>query len=202
MASFPIKETLEKAKQRIGLDKIRKVVGYDRLEKREKIFIGIGCLVLLAVLGFNLVISPLLEQRSKAQRKIASKEVDLKTIQVLQEEYKKVASKVGGIADRLEQRSGDFTLFSFLEGQASTAEVREQVKYMKPSTEEGEGLLQNSVVEMKLEAVSLGKLVEFLKLVESPENVVSIDRISIQENSRGEGLLDVVMQIVTFVKKN
>jgi general secretion pathway protein M len=193
MASFSIKERLEKAK---------KLSGYERLERREKLFIGGGVAVLLLVLIFNLVVSPMMDQRKRTQRAIVNRELDLKTMKVLQEEYKQLANKVGGIAERLEQRPPEFTLFSFLEGQATSAQVRELVKYMKPSTEEGEGLLQNSVVEMKLEKVSLSKLVEFLSLIESPENVVSINRISIQENSQGEGLLDVVMQIVTFMKKN
>ncbi len=193
MASFSIKEKLEKARQ---------VSGFDRLEKREKLLIGGAFALVVVVLLFNLVISPMMEQRSRAKRAIANRQLDLKTIKVLQEEYKQVANKVGGIAERLDQRPGEFTLFSFLEGQASSVGVRELVKYMKPSQEEGDGLLSNSIVEMKLEKVALDQLVEFLQLIESPENVVSINRITIQENSQGEGLLDVVMQIVTFVKKN
>ncbi|GBE11851.1 hypothetical protein BMS3Abin13_00127 [bacterium BMS3Abin13] len=51
---------------------------------------------------------------------------------------------------------------------------------------------------MKLQAVSLQQLVDFLRLVESPENVVAIKRIAIQQNTKEESTLDVIMQVVSL----
>jgi general secretion pathway protein M len=56
------------------------------------------------------------------------------------------------------------------------------------------------MVEMKLKAVNLKQLVAFLERVESPENIVAIKRISIQENKKEEGTLDVIMQVISLVK--
>ncbi len=184
------------------LQNLEKRTGYDRLDKREKLTVILGAIFLAGLVLFHFVVMPLITSRSTLQRAVVAKKVELRKIVALQEEYQVVASEVGGIAERVEQRSGDFTLFSFLEKQATTAKVKEQVKYMKPSVDEGEGPLQNSVVEMKLEKISLVQLVEFLKLVESPANVVSIGRMSIQENGKNDGFLDVVMQILTFEKKS
>ncbi len=192
MLSLPWQELLQKAKTRTG---------YDNLEKREKLVITIGAGVVLALFFYHLIVSPLMTSRTRLQRTILGKRIELKKIATLQKEYEEVASLVGDIADRVAKRQGDFTLFSFLEKQATAAKVKERVKYMKPSTEEGEGSLQNSLVEMKLEKITLVQLVDFLKLAESTDDVVSIGRISIQESGKEEGLLDVVMQIVTFVKK-
>jgi pyrimidine operon attenuation protein/uracil phosphoribosyltransferase len=105
------------------------------------------------------------------------------------------------IAERIAERPQGFTLFSFLEQQATIAKVKENVKYMEPSEEESEGILRTSVVEMKLVEISLVQLVDFLNLVESSVNVVSVGRIAIQENSQTDGFLDVVMQIQTFTEK-
>jgi general secretion pathway protein M len=52
---------------------------------------------------------------------------------------------------------------------------------------------------MKLQEIGLKQLVDFLQRIESPENVVSIKRISVQESGKQENSLDVIMQIVTFV---
>ena len=92
-----------------------------------------------------------------------------------------------------------FSLFSFLDKQAEGAGIKELISYMKPSTVEGDEDLQESIVEMKLQQISLKQLVDFLKLIESPEKVVSVKRISIQESGKEKGLLEVIMQIVTFV---
>ena len=50
----------------------------------------------------------------------------------------------------------------------------EQIKYMKPSVIEGDNGLDESVVEMRLEGVTLEKLTKFLQVTESDTNVVSV----------------------------
>jgi len=72
---------------------------------------------------------------------------------------------------------------------------------MKPSVATGEGPLQESLVELKLQEATLEGLVNFLKLVESTENVVSLRRIAIQESGKTKGYIDVTMQIVTYIEK-
>jgi len=42
---------------------------------------------------------------------------------------------------------------------------------------------------------------DFLKEIESTENIVVVKRISIQDNSKEDGALDAVMQIITYTKK-
>ena len=82
---------------------------------------------------------------------------------------------------------------------AAEAEVKDNIAYMKPSDAAGEGVLQQIMVEMKLKAINLKQLVAFLERVESPENIVELKRISIQENKKQEGTLDVIMQVISLV---
>lgn len=69
---------------------------------------------------------------------------------------------------------------------------------MKPSESSGNGPFTQSLVDMKLQAVSLGQLVRFIERVESPAHLVGIDKITIQENAREKGLLDVTLQLVSI----
>ena len=69
---------------------------------------------------------------------------------------------------------------------------------MKPSTSQGRGLYKEIMVEMKLEAITLNQLVNYLYGIESPEDLISIKRISIKENQRESGLLDAILQVLTF----
>lgn len=173
--------------------------GFNRLEKREKttILVGVGFLVCFAVLQFG--ITPYFEASSRLDKSIYKKKGDLVEMQLLQQEYGRLKSQAGGIREQLKKRAVNFSLFSFLDSQASEAEIKEFISYMKPSTSEAEGELQESLVEMKLQRISLEQLVAYLKLIESPENVVSVKRISVQESGKDKGLLEVIMQIVTFV---
>ena len=52
--------------------------------------------------------------------------------------------------------------------------------------------------EMKLEAITLDKLTEYLHLIENPEQLIFIKRISLTDNKREKGHLDSILQVLTF----
>ena len=176
--------------------------GFNKLEKREKRLVVAGFIFLFCFALFHFTVLPLLHARQQTQKALIQKQEDIKKIRQLQQEYRQLQDQAMNIQNRLEKRSPAFTLFSFIEERATKAKVKQLINSMTPSTSEGEGPLQESRVDLKLEKISLPQLVDFLQLIESTEDAVAIKRISIQENSKEEGLLDVVMQIITFTKKS
>jgi len=176
--------------------------GFNKLEKREKRVVVAGAIFLVCFVVFHVTVSPLLQARQQTQKALIQKKEDIKKIRQLQEEYRQLQNQAVNIQNRLQKRSPSFTLFSFIEERATKAKVKQQINSMTPSISEGEGPLQESRVDLKLEKISLPQLVDFLQQIESIDDVVAIKRISIQENSKEEGLLDVVMQIITFTKKS
>ncbi len=68
---------------------------------------------------------------------------------------------------------------------------------MKPSVFQGTGPHKKSMVEMKLEKITLKQLMGYLYRIELPENTVSIENISIRENKRETGHLDAVLKVLT-----
>ena len=174
--------------------------GVDKLSSREKwvLFGGIG--FVLCFLVVQLVVAPVLDARSNLQKSIARKKQELIEIKNLQQEYRTLKSKEGTIQARINQRGAGFTLFTFLDQQANEAKVKKQIKYMKPSTVDGDEL-NEAMVELKLQQIPLSDLVGFIRLIESGENVVFIKRFSIQESSDMQGFFDAILQVVTFEKK-
>lgn len=174
--------------------------GIEKLSNREKwvLFGGIG--FVLCFLIFQLVIVPVFDARSTLQKSIVRKKQELAKIKNLQQEYRSLKSTEGTIQARIDQRGSGFTLFTFLDQQANEAKVKKQIMYMKPSTVDGEEL-NEAMVEMKLQKISLSDLVGFIRLIESQENVVFIRRFSIQESGDAQGYFDSILQIVTFEKK-
>ena len=112
--------------------------------------------------------------------------------------YRELQQHSSSLMQDLQNRANDFSLFSFIEKVAGQADVKENIAYMKPSeTGEGEAFSQ-VMVEMKLQMIGLKQLVDFLKEIESPENIVALQRVSIQENKKQESTLDVVLQVVSI----
>ena len=168
------------------------------LAKREKYFVGIAACSILIFLLFQFFISPFFENRKRMQRGVKAKEVGLKEILILSAEYEAYKRDSRGIQQLLARRKKGFTLFAFLEKAAGEAGVKENIEYMKPSASKGTGAYKESMVEMKLEAVTLNQLTGYLYRIESPEDLISIKRISIKQNRKEAGYLDAVLQALTF----
>ena len=183
------------------IKKIQQKSGIDNLDGREKRVLFGGIIFVLCFFVLQLVILPLLDVRTNLETSIEKKSRELEKIKQLKGEYQQLKVQEGGIQAMIAGRSPGFTLFTFLDKQVTEAQVKKQIKYMKPSTVEGDDNLNESMVEMKLQRITLKALVSFIMLVESEENVVSIRRISVQESGNEEGYLDVILQIITFELK-
>jgi general secretion pathway protein M len=164
---------------------------------RKALVIGISALALFLLVQF--VLFPLLDKRKRLNRGISIRQKGLVEMQEMQSRYTQLSRQSNTLEQLVSKRSGEFGLFSFLEKMAAEAEVKENIAYMKPSDATGDGELQQSMVEMKLNAINLKQLVSFLERIESPENIVELKRISIQENKKQEGTLDVIMQVICLV---
>lgn len=164
---------------------------------RRALVIGISALALFLLVQF--VLFPLLDKRKRLNRGISIRQKGLVEMQEMQSRYTQLSRQSNTLEQLVSRRSGEFGLFSFLEKMAAEAEVKENIAYMKPSDATGDGELQQSMVEMKLNAINLKQLVSFLERIESPENIVELKRISIQENKKQEGTLDVIMQVISLV---
>jgi len=169
------------------------------LGKREKTVVALGasCVGLFILVQF--IVFPFFDKREALRRGIEAKRNGLKEMTRLSAEYQSYRMKSAGIQSHLSRRPKDFTLFSFLEKAAGRAGVKDHINYMKPSGSRGTGPLKESTVEMKLEKINLRQLTDYLYLIESPEHVVSIKRISIRDSKGEPGYLDAVMQVLTTI---
>ena len=168
-----------------------------QLNKREKIAVSIGgiCLLLFIVLQF--IVFPLAGKRAKLVKGLALREKEVSEMRIMQERYRELSKQSGSLTSLLAQRDTGFSLFSFLEKNAADSQVKEQIAYMKPSESPKNELFKQSRVEMKLQAISLKQLVDFLKKTESTENLVGVDMITIQQNSKESATLDVTLMMVS-----
>ncbi len=166
-----------------------------KLAKREQQYIIIAVILLAFLLIMKLFIFPFMDNRTRLSRGVSAKEAALKKIVLMSEEYKglKIASK--SVQSSMERRKKNFTLFSYLEQAASDIQIKEHIKYMKPSIAQDIGPYKESMVEMKLGTISLRQLVKYLYQIDSRASSIQVKRLSILHNKKDSGLLDAVMTI-------
>jgi len=169
-----------------------------RLSTRDKhilLVVGLGLALGLVVWGGVL---PFLEAKGRLQKGVAARRAAIPEMLQLETTYQAAHQAGSEIEQRLASQPKGFSLFPFLEAKSSEAGVAAKIKYMKPMTGSSPGAgLSESLVEMKLEGVSLEQLLGYLGKIELPEQLISIKRISIQQDGKAEALLDVVVQVAS-----
>ncbi|MFZ5797928.1 MAG: type II secretion system protein GspM [Desulfobulbaceae bacterium] len=167
---------------------------------RKVLIIGGAVVLLFLILQFGLF--PLMDNRDRTRKGLAAREKAMVEMRELQVRYRELHGKANALMEQLGGREAGFSLFAFLEQMAAQSEVKKNIAYMKPSESAGdEGPFKEVLVEIKLQDVSLKQLVDFLQLIEAPDKIVALKRISIQEGKKETGTLDVIMQVVSLDRK-
>ena len=171
-----------------------------QLSLRERVAVGVAgvCVTLFFLLQFLLF--PQIDKKEKLEKGVLARQKQLVEMVAMQSQYEQFSKTNTTLATTLSSRAEDFSLFSFLEQNASAANVKENIGYMKPSELSENDMVEQSMVEMKLQGISLKQLVAFLELTESSKNLVGIKRASIQVNSKENNTLDVILQIISVDK--
>ncbi len=172
-----------------------------RLTARDKkilllVLLG-GALLLILQVG----ILPFLESKTRLQKGIAARVAAIPEMLRLEAQYQTTHHAGTAIEQRLAAQGKGFSLFPFLEAKSSEAGVADKIKYMKPMAAVSHGdEFSESLVEMKLEGVSMQQLLGYLGKIEVPEQLISIKRISIQQGAQTDAMLDVVVQVASLGK--
>lgn len=170
-----------------------------KLNKREKYAVSAGAAFLCLFVLIKFVVFPMMDKQDRLQRMIDVKTKTIADMQALKSEYDEIVAYVNASKSRIDRRPKGFTLFSFLEEVAGETGLKNKIKYMKPSsTSQKGGSLKLSMVEMKVEAINLKQLTDFLYRVETSANTVFIKRIAISKADKPQGTVDVVLQVETY----
>jgi hypothetical protein len=87
-------------------------------------------------------------------------------------------------------------------GLAEMVKLSAEYKSLQEGSQSMEQLIarreKESMVEMKLEGITLAQLAGYLHRVELPQKAIIIKRISVKENAREAGSLEAVVQALTY----
>jgi len=170
-----------------------------KLQKREKLVVGFGggCLVLLLIVQF--IIFPIIDGKKQYQRRLVSQTKTLAEMQSLQSQYNAIIKNTESSRSKLTKRSKNFTLFSFLDQLAGQTSIKDRIVYMKPSTTiRKNSPYKISLVEMKVQGITMEQLISYLYRVEISMNMVQIKRITISKTDKKKGLVNSILQVETL----
>jgi general secretion pathway protein M len=171
---------------------------FKNMNKRERY----GVILAAGVIGIFLfavfIVEPFLSRTDNMKKNLQTKTVMLEQMQKLHSEYAALTQSEKTSKSRFQRRPKGFKLYSFLDRLAGKSGIKDRIIYMKPTkTVQKNSPYKISRVEMKLEAITLEQLSNYLYGVETSKNMVDIKKISISKKDKKQGLLTAVLQVET-----
>ena len=171
---------------------------FNKLNKRERYAIMIGTAVLGIFLTVQFIINPIFSKTEQKKKNLQTKSVMLEQMRQWQVEYDSLTQKVTISQSRFGKRQKGFTLYAFLNRLAGEAGIKDRITNMKPTKKvQKNSPYKLSRVEMKLDAITLEQLTNYLYKVETSKNKVDIKKISISKKDKKQGLITAVLQVET-----
>jgi general secretion pathway protein M len=170
-----------------------------KLNNREKISVAAAAAAVVVFLLLQLVVFPLFDKNEQLSQTIASRQKELEQIRLLQTEYRQTSAKTEQAQRHLKTRRRGFTLFSFLETLAGQTGVKSHISYMKPNTTtQKDSPYRLSMVEMKLQEITMSQLLTYLYGIETSRDMIVIKRLSISKSEQKADLINTVFQVETL----
>lgn len=169
---------------------------FNRLSKRERLFILVGIAVSLVVILILAITSP----GKKNQRKDKSSDIFVQQTEFYQTvgEYAGLKPVLEEVEGKLRNRPLDFDLYRQLNELVERLGVRTSLIKMEPGQAEGNDYLQEEFVDLNFQKIDLYSLVNFMREAEALPGLVRIVQLSIKTRIDGSQKMDAVMRISAY----
>ena len=168
---------------------------WDKLDKKQRYMVAGTAAFVLVALILELVVFPFWDAKAKIRQTIQINQRKLDEVIKLDAEFAGQEATISKIKRIMSTRTADFSLFSYLEKKATQAGVRGNIKYMNSSRGSKSVAFEESLIDMKLDQLTIKQLAEFLYFAESPADAVRIKRITVNKMKESPEYLSAQLQI-------
>ncbi len=171
-----------------------------KLSRRERNVL-IGAAAFLLVLGLYLLVDSSVQRYHLLEKKIVTKKAEIRQISRLRAEYLEAHRQLANIKKQLDRGKKGFSILSFIEDLAKKENMRENIGSVKPKKMPLNDAYEEHLVEIHMENVSLPDLVDFIYRIEHSGHLLKVKRLRIKTRYDNRDLLNVTLQVTTYVKK-
>jgi type II secretory pathway component PulM len=173
---------------------------FQNLQLREKIFVVCAAVAVLLFLLFMLVIGPVLDRSALLDRQIRKAEQDLVTLKAHSREYNQKKHRLAHLESLISEGS-DVALMTQLATLARKTGVGNNINSMTPSVNSSTAAYTEESVDVKMDNVTLSKLVEYLYEMKQPKQFLKVNRLTIKPHTNNRQQLNVSFRVSIFQLK-
>ncbi len=163
-----------------------------RLSPREQRLVAVFGGLLGVVFAWTLVVSPFLGGRERMRHEIDGMRSELSDLEDLSRQIRQTEAEMPK-GEAAAKPSADFSLLAFVEKAAGASLRPESISSMSPSRRALDGGRQESTVELKLSAISLGEIVALLHAIEGERSPVYVKQFSVKKRYDDASRFDVTL---------
>jgi len=166
-----------------------------RLTRREKVLAAALAVVAVTWSFFALVVKPARDRIETLRRVIPQKQDELRKLHAAAEEYIYLRDSLRDLRAKVASQGETFELLPFLELLISRSDLEKNAATIKPQVLPLGPEYSQTIVEIDIEGLTLDRLVEFLRKVESADAPAGIRSLNIKKSRTNKDLLDSVIEI-------
>ena len=170
-----------------------------QLSPRELAMVCVAGIVVAATLLYFVLIAPYLETIGRLDGKIASRQQQLQQVKQLQQDFRHVQGQIKSL-QRRQATAGDFALFAYVENQVSRIAGRENLTSMRPMPAVNHDDITEEAVEIKLENISLGQMLQLLQSFDSAPVPLQVKALQLKVRFDNTQQLDGSLRISAYTK--
>ncbi len=172
-----------------------------KLSQREKRFLFVGGALIALILLYLYLIDPIRQRTAQLDQLIPKQEEAIKTLSSLSEEYRFLSTQIKAIESRMPEKN-QFSPLSYLEDVARQNDVRDKISYIRSMVPVPQALYQEIPMEVKMEDISLSRIVPYLSTLENAPYFLRVKRLNIKTRYADPEKLDVIFVVSSYEKMN
>ena len=169
-----------------------------KLDTKQRYLVGICAAIVLVALVLELAIFPMWDARAKMKKSILNNSKKLEDMVKIDADLAAKDAQISRIKNAIASRRADFTLFSYLEKKAVAARVRGSIKQMNSLPGVKSPFFDETLIDLKLEKITIRQLTDFLYQVETPAELIRIKRITVNKMKESPDFISVQLLIASY----
>jgi hypothetical protein len=169
-----------------------------RMDKKQRYYMAGAAIFVLVVIILEFGIFPLWDAKEKVQRNVQTNQKKLSEVIALDREFARQEIKMARVKKVMATRPADYSLYSYLEKKAAQAGVKGNIKNMSSSRGAQTASYEESLIDIRLEKITIKQLTDFLYYAESAADLIRIKRIMISKMKESPEYLSVQLQVASF----
>ena len=170
---------------------------YSKREQREKLLLRVLGAVLGVIVLYNFIYLPFISLGSGLGDRVTVRQQQLTDVRAMMRTYDRYKAELAATEKRTVS-SKDFSLFSIIQQSLSTSVGREKISSITPSDRAVAGGYQQFTVDLKLEGLNLGQIVDLLYGVQTLPMPVTVSNLHVRQRPQDTHSYDVDMTCMSL----